>query len=211
MSKKERLSEFNRSNILTAAKTLFHEKGITQTTMDDISKEADCSKSTLYVYFKSKDEIYNYIVLEQFESLKSAIGEAIHNAQGFPDGYFAVCNTMAEFYTAHPLYLEGIFSEIKMPDDKSETVLLKIYEVGEELNAIIENYMKVWTEKKYICLDIPLLQAAFVLWAGITGVIVTAHKKEIYINKAMGITKEDFMQAGFDLLLKSIKKGKLTP
>jgi hypothetical protein len=31
-----------------------------------------------------------------------------------------------------------------------------------------------------------------------------AHKKEIYINKAMDATKEDFMRDGFHMLLKSI-------
>ena len=60
--KKEALEQFNRDNILGAAKELFESKGVEKTTMDDIAALADYSKSTIYVYFKSKEEIYNSIV-----------------------------------------------------------------------------------------------------------------------------------------------------
>ena len=60
IKKKEALMKFNQDNILLAARHLFESKGIASTTMDDIAKQADYSKSTLYVYFKSKDEIYKY-------------------------------------------------------------------------------------------------------------------------------------------------------
>lgn len=206
MSKKERLSAFNRANILSAAKRLFIEKGIVQTTMDDISKEADYSKSTVYVYFKSKDEIYNHIILEHFVLLKEAISEALNNTPGFPDSYFAICDTFVKFYEAYPLFFEEIFGEIKLPDDESEpeTVLVQIYKVGDEINVIFENYLTDCIAAKHVSLDISPLRATNIFWASIAGIIILAHKKEAYINKAMGATREDFMQDGFRLLLKSI-------
>lgn len=50
----------------------------------------------------------------------------------------------------------------------------------------------------------PPLQATFTLWAAISGIITLANKKEVYIRRAMGISKEEFMRGGFDLLLKSL-------
>jgi len=96
MNKKERLSEFNRSNILSTAKELFFEKGIAQTTMDEIAKKANYSKSTIYVYFKSKDEIFDCIVLEYFILLKDGIENALNSADKLQDGFFVACNTIAE-------------------------------------------------------------------------------------------------------------------
>ncbi|MCL2003465.1 MAG: TetR/AcrR family transcriptional regulator [Oscillospiraceae bacterium] len=205
MSRKERLSAFNRGNILSAAKRLFLEKGIAQTTVDDISKEADYSKSTVYVYFKSKEEIHNHIILEHFELLKTVISEALEGEPGFPGGYFAICDALAEGYRAYPLFFEGILSEIKMPQSESEAVLLKIYKVGEDINGMIGNYLNRCMAANRVRLDIPPLQATFILWSGITGLITMAHKKEAYINQALGVTKEAFLQDGFRLLLKSIK------
>ena len=54
MSKKQALTEFHRGSILAAAERLFAEKGTEKTTMDDIAREAEYSKATLYVYFQSK-------------------------------------------------------------------------------------------------------------------------------------------------------------
>jgi AcrR family transcriptional regulator len=208
MNKKERLATFNRNNILNAAKHLFVEKGIDQTTMDDISKEAEYSKSTVYVYFKNKDEIFNYIILEYFGILKAAISDALRSEPEFPDGYFAVCKALSESYMSCPLFFESLMSEIKIPNDISETLLQEIYNVGEEINEIIESYLKKCVSTNQVNLDIPPIRATFILWAGITGIITTAHKKEAYINKTMTITKEDFMQDGFRLLLKAITEDK---
>jgi len=205
MAKKERLSAFNRENILDAARRLLLEKGIAQTTMDDISKEADYSKSTVYVYFKSKDEIYDYIVLEQFELLKAAVGEVLYQAPGFPEGYFAICAVMTEAYERYPLFFEGILSEVAIPDDDADGVLAKIHKVGEDIDKIIGDYMNGCAAAGQISLDIPPLRAVFIIWSGIAGIIAMAHKKEAYINKALGVTKEIFMQDGFCMLLKSIK------
>ena len=204
MNRKERLSAFNQGNILGAAKRLFLEKGLAHTTMDDISKEAGYSKSTIYVYFKSKDEIYNHIILEHFEILKAAVGDALDGKPGFPDGYFAVCGALMKFYDAYPLFFESILGEIKLPDDEPETVLVKIYKVGEEINGIIGKYLTDCAAAGHIRLDLPPPRATFILWAGITGVITLAHKKEAYIGNSMGVTKEEFMRGGFELLLKSI-------
>lgn len=209
MNKKERLSEFNRKNILDSAKQLFLEKGINQTTMDEIAKKADYSKSTIYVYFKSKDEIYNYIILEYMELLRDGLSEALADVKGFNEGFYAICETMVDFYNTYPLYFESILGEVKFSKDKSDTVLSQTYEVGEQINKVIETYMQTYIFQKQIKSDLPpILQTSFAIWAGICGIISLANKKEVYINEAMNISKEEFMKDGFKLLLRSISPEK---
>ena len=77
MSKKQALTEFHRGSILAVAERLFAEKGTERTTMDDIAREAEYSKATLYVYFQSKEEIINAILLSGMLLLKKKIQEAI--------------------------------------------------------------------------------------------------------------------------------------
>ncbi len=204
MAKKERLQEFNRGNILSTAKRLFEEGGILGTTMDDIAKGADYSKSTIYTYFKSKEEIYNHVILEHIQILHRMVREALDDNKGFPDGYFAICDALAGFYNRYPLYFESILDEIKLPKGESESVLIQIYDVGEAINGCIEQYLRTCLSERRVHLSISPLQATFTFWAGLSGVIALAHKKEAYINKAMGVTKERFMQDGFELLLQSI-------
>jgi AcrR family transcriptional regulator len=47
-AKKEKLKEFHKNNIIESAKALFAERGTDRTSMDDIAKVADYSKTTLY-------------------------------------------------------------------------------------------------------------------------------------------------------------------
>jgi len=209
MNKKERLLEFNRNNILDSAKQLFLEKGINQTTMDEIAKKADYSKSTIYVYFKSKDEIYNYITLEYMELLRDGLSDALSNTAGFSEGFYAICDTILDFYNTYPLYFESVLGEIKLSKDKSDVVLSQIYDVGEQINKVIETYMQAHIYQKQTKSDLPpILQTSFAIWASICGIISIANKKEVYINEAMNVTKEEFMKNGFDLLLRSLLSGK---
>jgi len=205
LDKKERLSEFNRNNILFAAKELFSKKGVDQTTMDEIAKKADYSKSTIYVYFKSKEEIFDCIVLEYYTLLRDGIEEALRNAKEFTDGYFAICNTLAELYTKYPLYFESILGEIKLVRDESNSVLFQIYTVGEQINDIMENFLKTCISNGDIRSELDsLFQTTFILWGGICGIISLAQKKEKYICYRSNVSKEEFMQNGFKLLLRSM-------
>lgn len=106
MEKKEKLKKFHQTNILEVAKCLFIEKGFVQTTMDDIAKEADYSKSTLYVYFKSKDEIYNYIIYENMMSLKKLVENAINQNDTEHSVFIAVCNAHVALQRENPLFLK---------------------------------------------------------------------------------------------------------
>lgn len=56
--RKERERELRRSTIIDAAEQVFFTKGIEASTMDEIADLAELSKGTLYLYFKSKAELY---------------------------------------------------------------------------------------------------------------------------------------------------------
>ena len=56
--RKERERLRRREEIIDAAERVFFTKGIRDATMDDVAEEAELSKGTLYLYFKSKQELY---------------------------------------------------------------------------------------------------------------------------------------------------------
>ena len=86
--KKLALEQFNRDNILTAARELFETKGVQDTTMDDIALQADYSKSTIYVYFRSKEDIYNSIVVDYLDILIGEMTVYIEGDTSFEDSYY---------------------------------------------------------------------------------------------------------------------------
>ncbi|MBT3338133.1 MAG: TetR/AcrR family transcriptional regulator [Anaerolineae bacterium] len=67
MSPKPNVSEERKEQITEAATTIFSQKGFDKARMDDIAKEANLSKGTLYLYFKSKDAIIEHLLNRLFE------------------------------------------------------------------------------------------------------------------------------------------------
>jgi len=62
-----------KEQIIEAARALFTMYGYRKVSMDEIAREAGVTKKTIYTYFKDKDELYQYFVLEEIEQMKKII------------------------------------------------------------------------------------------------------------------------------------------
>lgn len=205
-SRKELVTKFNKDNIIRVAEELFAEKGIEKTTMDEIAKRAQYSKSTIYVYFKSKDEIYNCIIYKSMCAFKSVIEKSVSDSDNFKDRFFSICGGITDFQQENPNYFEDIVGEIKVSDEYLEKmpILKDILEVGEEINDIIINFLKRGIEENVVRDDIELLPTVFSVWSSICGNIIVSYRKEEYIKKVMKKTRREFLDSSFNLIYKSI-------
>jgi AcrR family transcriptional regulator len=66
-----------REEILNGAERVFEKKGIPAATIDDIAREAELGKGTLYNYFPSKESILWYCAIRGMKILKSQITKSI--------------------------------------------------------------------------------------------------------------------------------------
>ncbi len=206
--RKEALVQFNRDNMLTAARELFERKGIAATTVDDIAKEADYSKSTLYVYFNSKDEILNTILYEQMCMMKDILEECIHNFKDFTSCYLSICRELVKYQERYPVYYEAMLGEIKITqkDIEERNILYKIYEVGENINDIVKDLLQKGVVCKFIRDDIELIPTVLYLWSGISETIRFANRKQEYLKIRLNMQATDYTEFGFMMLLKSIMR-----
>ena len=63
------VSERKRNAILNAARTVFSRQGYAGASVDDVAAEAGIAKGTLYLYFKSKQELYVAALARDFAAL----------------------------------------------------------------------------------------------------------------------------------------------
>jgi AcrR family transcriptional regulator len=71
-NKQKVVSEFRRTEIMDAARTVFARRGFDQGIMDEIAQEAGMAKGTVYLYFRSKTEIYKAVLEHDMKILKAA-------------------------------------------------------------------------------------------------------------------------------------------
>jgi len=87
MSPRPNVSDQRKSQILNAAEDVFTKKGFDEARMNDIAEKTGLSKGTLYLYFKSKDDLIVAILdrifqnefrqLENLQESESSASEAI--------------------------------------------------------------------------------------------------------------------------------------
>lgn len=206
-TKKEALSLFHRGQILAAAKALFTEKGFEGASMDDIAAKADYSKSTVYVYFSGKEDILYNIVLDDMKKLGDGIAACLTQHKEFETRYFAICGLLVDLAGSDPTFLELVLGNISVDeaDFVRLPVLKAIYDVGEETNRLIERMFREAVESGSADASVNPAAAGMVFWSSICGLISVSANKQAYFQKNLGLSREAFLQYGFELLLNSVR------
>jgi TetR/AcrR family fatty acid metabolism transcriptional regulator len=84
-TKQQVISEFRRGEIIKAARTVFARRGFAGGILDEIAMEAGIAKGTVYLYFRSKAEIYMAVLDHDMNSLRTSTLERIDAASGVRD------------------------------------------------------------------------------------------------------------------------------
>ncbi len=199
----ERL-QINKNKIMNNAKKLFLRRGIEQTSMEDIAKETNICKATLYTYYHNREAIRNDIVLEAMLYLYNTFSETINISLPIKDNFMSVCNSLFIFKQKYPLSFQYIVENICIDEailSENET-LQKIYETGEKINLLLINVFgaalpnKSKNEVVAICLE---------FWGSIYGIISVAENKKDYIKKTTGKNQNEFINDGFEHLFQILK------
>ncbi len=196
----------HRENIASAASVLFMEKGIAETSMDDIAKAAGYSKATLYVYFENKEEIVGILVLGSMKKLYDYIASALVQQESTKSRYELICRGLVRYQEEFPFYFDMALSKINidfenrdyLPEEK------ETYRVGEEINEKLRDFLTAGMENGELRDDLEIMPAIFHFWGMLSGMIQLAANKEAYIEKAMGLSKGQFLDYGFSMLYRSI-------
>jgi len=67
-----------RADIVSVARKVFSRKGFRQTTMDEIARAAKMGKSSIYYYYKSKEDIFEAVVVREAQELKRKLNRVIN-------------------------------------------------------------------------------------------------------------------------------------
>lgn len=137
-SKKE---EIAKKAILDAAKRVFQKWGLNKTTMEDIAHEAGKGKSTLYYYYKSKDEIFESLLFSELNAIINKANISIRDLSSSKEklkkyittSLIGIKNTVSLF----PLVKgeikgnRGFIEKLsKQVNDIEESIIMKILEEG---------------------------------------------------------------------------------
>ena len=110
-SKDDVVSAFRRDQILAAAHGVFASRGFKEATVGDIADAAGIAKGTLYLYFKSKDEIYWAALHRGLDELHALTRTALARAASPRDKLHAFIDTKVRFFDADREFFSIYFAE----------------------------------------------------------------------------------------------------
>lgn len=199
----------HREAIAAAASSLFLENGVPATSMDDIARAAGYSKATLYVYFKNKEEIVNVLVLDSMRRLWMCIAASLNEEASTREKYDLICRELLRYQEEYPFYFRMTLEQIDV-DFENRAVFpeeRETYRVGEEINRMIDGILRSGIERGELRRDLEAAPAAFCSWGMLAGLLQFAENKAAYIRQAMGLSKREFLQYGFDMIYRSLERG----
>jgi AcrR family transcriptional regulator len=98
ITKGEVVEQFRSQAIRDAAMRVVTRKGYDHVTVQDIADEAGIAKGTVYLYFKSREDIFEKTMSSSFEELRERIGGATEGGGTFPECIERVVETQLDYF-----------------------------------------------------------------------------------------------------------------
>jgi len=121
-TRKEVLSEWRHQEVLEAARRIFARLGYAATNVEDIAREAGMAKGTVYLYFKSKEEVFAAVLANDLECLTSKTIEDMSAAKTFEDRLAVYLNLKVAYLRHNRDFLRIYFDEFGSRGSRSALV-----------------------------------------------------------------------------------------
>jgi len=121
-------AENQRERILHEAAMLFARSGFDASSLNDLAEGAGISKAGIYHYFKTKQDVYDAIIIQTLQGLYDHVGAAVAAVTEPPEQLLAFMTAHAEFFERNYWAFRCMlisFSGMTAPDSRHEAVILR--------------------------------------------------------------------------------------
>lgn len=109
-----------RARLLEASTRL--ERGGVDVSVDDMAREAEIPRATMYYYFSGRDDLVSFLFNEKIETMATAVREAIDGGGTVPDRVEAVVGALFEAMSAQPALCLEMPAAMQKPETFGPTL-----------------------------------------------------------------------------------------
>ena len=144
-----------KQRLLNTAFALFTEKGIKNTSIQEIVDSANVAKGTFYLYFKDKYELQDILIAKKSEKLFSDALDALRKnyIQNFSDQIIFVINHIIDELSSKPTLLKFISKNLSWGIYNKS--ILKIYETSDNKESSLYTIFMKGIENNNIRMENP--------------------------------------------------------
>ena len=192
--------------IVAAAEKVFLEKGFEEASMDEIAKEAEFTKRTLYQYFPSKESLFFAVVLRGFRKLAACLEEAGKAAK---DGFHKVRDTFlayCAFCREHPdtFKLISRWGYVKRRAAEADGSLVDLQVFNRRMLEGLTGLLREGMADGSIRSDLPVEATAYSLVFLVTGFLAQLSVTGESFTGQYGLDLETFCSYSIDMTLATL-------
>ena len=181
-----------RHEIFAATVGLFLEKGFRETSMREIAEAAEMGKSSLYDYFKTKDEILLWAIEDEILDLTAAVQKIV--AQPIPaiERLQQVMHRHLEYLlSSKEFYLKLSFEVQRLAMESQQRIQVKRHAYQDLIRQLIDEGIQ---EGAFRPIDSLLA----------TRLLITALTPTVFTSRPTG-TPQEMLYTAFDIIMKGIQ------
>lgn len=204
--RKEREKEQRRKDIIDAAERVFFSKGYDESTMDDVAEEAELSKGTLYLYFRSKDELHFAIMEKGMQLLLDLMESKTDPKENGRRNLRFLGMALVEFSKLHPHYFNALifFQSRDLERQKLDEFKMKKFLEGRSSLSLLNDHIIRGMNDGSIRKDIGVEKISMALWAQMMGVLVMYSTKTVAFEH-FKVNLEDLVETHLQLIQDGLK------
>jgi AcrR family transcriptional regulator len=189
--------------ILASAEKLFVEKGFAGTSINDIAAEADFSRTSIYQYFSSKEEIYLHILERYTEPLTERLKKATEDAPTVPEKIRAFLDELRKMKSEKSNFFELYFIQRHQVEPRlPEELRTQLNAKRRRLEDVFREFYREGVEKGEVR-AIRFKDASNLFFAQIMGMMLL-HE---YYGNEFDVSLDEHLDMSLQLYLEFIEKA----
>jgi len=206
--RKEREKLIRRKQIKIAAKEEFTRKGFHLTSMEDIANRVELSPATIYLYFKSKEELFASMTLDTIKYMLKQVEKICNNNKlSIEEKILGLKVALYKAYKFDPLIIPNIL-HFQIRNTLSDLSNEMLKEINDNTRKIMEMIGEIYNDG--VCqgkfIEAKAITIVDIIWGTFSGLFVWLEAK-----RRVDPSKDYFkltLNKAFDIFLKGIEKQK---
>ena len=207
--RKEREKEHRRNTILDAAETVFFSKGLNLATMDEVAEQAELSKGTIYLYFKSRDELFLGIACRALKLLRDLFEKAVASKPTGLEKVGAIGEAHYQYAHNYPNYFNMVvhYETSQLDPAEYEGALQQCHQLGKGVMDVVAGAVSSGITDGSIRADLDPTRTAYLLRGLSAGIIQLISREKEHIEKLESFSTEDLMEDFMNMMFYAIKSN----
>ena len=144
-----------KQRIMEAAVRLFRSLEFHEITLDEVAREADVGKGTIYLYFSDKDDLFFQTAVAGFDEMCERLKASATVGAPFRERLVTMCETISDFFRARRPLFRMILTEGERALGRRPSLRERWLERRKKMSAIVKDIVALGAASGDVRADVP--------------------------------------------------------